>query len=68
MLALTATATRPIHEEVIKVLGMKSPSIVAVSPCKPNIMYMVKSYDSIEEAFGTILKGIKNNEAIFHVQ
>ena len=59
MLALTATATRPIHEEVIKVLGMKSSSIVAVSPCKPNIMYMVKSYDSIEEAFGTILKGIK---------
>ena len=65
MLALTATATRPIREEVIKVLGMKSPSIVAVSPCKPNIMYMVKSYDSIEEAFGTILKGIKKQRGNF---
>ena len=41
MLALTATATRPDHEEVIRVLGMKNPSIVAVSPCKPNIIYMV---------------------------
>ena len=65
MLALTATATRPIREEVIKVLGMESPSIVAVSPCKPNIMYMVKSYDSIEEAFGTILKGIKKQRGNF---
>ena len=65
MLALTATATRPVREEVMRVLGMKNPSIVAVSPCKPNIMYMVKSHDSIEEAFCTILKGMKRQRGYF---
>ena len=65
MLVLTATATRPVREEVMRVLGMKNPSIMAVSPCKPNIMYMVKSHDSIEEAFYTILNGMKRQRGCF---
>ena len=54
MLALTATATTAVREDVSKILGMRNPLIVAVSPCKPNIIYYVRKSDSIEEAFFTM--------------
>lgn len=68
MLALTATATRSVCEDVMLALGMKNPSVVAVSPCKGNIMYIVRSYASIEEAFSTMLNGLKDNESVFPAQ
>lgn len=37
ILTLTATATKTVQQEVSSILGMKSPSIVAVSQCKPNV-------------------------------
>lgn len=41
VMALTATATKTTRREVCKVLGMIKPSVVAVSPNKPNIKYEV---------------------------
>ena len=45
MMALTATATVSLREEVSTILGMRAPRVVAVSPSKSNVTYVVKSYD-----------------------
>lgn len=50
-MTLTVTAKKSLREEVATILGMKAPKIVAASPSKPNITYMVKSFSSIKEAF-----------------
>ena len=65
MMALTATATVTLREEVISILGMKNPEIIAISPSKANIMYIVNSTDSLEQAFINVIEGIKKQWAIF---
>ena len=59
MLALTATATRAVREEVSKILGMRNPVIVAVSPCKRNMAYCVCKSDTIKEAFSTLIDKLR---------
>ena len=68
MMALTATANKTLRNQVISVLGMKSPKVVAVSPAKFNLMYIIKRYDNIQDAFATILKGIQEQRTNFLVQ
>ena len=34
MMAMTATATRPLHAFIFSILGMHDPTVIAVSPCK----------------------------------
>ena len=58
MMALTATATVSLREEASTILGMRAPMVVAVSPSKSNVTYVVKSYDSIKEAFATLQNGL----------
>ena len=65
MMALTATANKTLRNQVISVLGMKSPKVVAVSPAKFNLMYIIKRYDNIQDAFATILKGIQEQRTKF---
>ena len=65
MMALTATATVTLREEVISILGMKNPVIIAISPSKTNIMYIVNPADSLEQAFINVIEGIKKQRAIF---
>lgn len=63
MMTLTATASRPLRTAVASILGMKNPFVVAVSPCKANIMYKVEDYESIEkllEPFVVKLQGLRN--------
>ena len=47
MMALTATATRSLRTSIHTILGMRHPPIIAVPPCKANIMYKVESYQSL---------------------
>ena len=35
MMCLTATATKSLREEVMTILGMRNPEVIAVSPSKP---------------------------------
>ena len=55
LLALTATATKSIREDVSKILGMRNPLVVAVTPCKPNLIYYVRKNKRMEEALSTIV-------------
>ena len=65
VMALTATAKKSLREEITTILGMKSPKIIAASPSKPNITYIIKSYDSIKEAFAKLLKDLMEQQENF---
>ena len=47
-MGLTATASHALILELANVIGMKSPIMIVLPPCKPNIMYKVRTYTSIE--------------------
>ena len=55
VIALTATATTQLGNEVIKIIGMYKPQVVAMSPNKENIIYNVGHFSSIEVTFSPIL-------------
>ena len=58
-LALTATATSLLRSKIIKIIGLWNPKIIAVSPCKANIMYSLSKFVSIETSVGPLLEQIK---------
>ncbi len=58
-MALTATATNNLLLSVSRILGMRTPVTIAISPCKPNLMYSVSSYSTISETFKPILCRLK---------
>ena len=41
------------------VVGLRNPMIIAISPCKKNIMYRVSRFSSIQETFKPVLECIK---------
>ena len=51
VMALTATATKALRVEVQHIVGMKSPTVIAQTPSRSNIMFIVKSKDSLCQAF-----------------
>ena len=60
MMALTATATRSLRTSVTSILGMHDPIVIAVLPCKVNIMYAVESCESLEQSFGPFVERLRN--------
>ena len=58
-MALTATATKTLRVKVAEHIGLVKPLVIAVSPCKQNMMYAVSKFTTIEETFFQILDGIK---------
>ena len=60
IMALTATASLKNRDRVIKILGMESPCITAVSPHKANIVYWVLPKASIEEVLNHSLRNFEN--------
>ena len=61
-MALTATATAKLQKRVITILGMRNPILTYVSPCKPNIVYKLDSFDNIQDTFKPLLNLIKNEK------
>ena len=58
MMCLTATATKSLQEQVTSILGMKNVKVIAVSPSKSNITFMIKGYNNYQEAFSVLLSGL----------
>ena len=48
-MALTATATKSLRYAVSATIGMRNPFIVAIAPCKRNLMYSVRPLLYFEE-------------------
>ncbi len=61
-MALTATATNTLMLSVARILGMRTPITVAMSPNKPNLMYSVSSFSTIPETFKPILSRLKQEK------
>ena len=60
IMALTATATKSTRRDVTKILGMVHPVVVAVSPNKPNIKYVVKGNPgTLEETFAPLVEEVR---------
>ena len=58
-MALTATATKTLRRSVMSIVGMKNPAIIAINPCKRNIMYSVSLFDSIEKNFSGLVEKLR---------
>ena len=63
-LALTATATKSLRFKVADIIGMQHLLIVAVSPCKENIMYTVSKFTSIKKTFEPLLTRITKERTL----
>ena len=59
LLALTATATPKLRKKVVSLLGMQDPIFTYISPCRPNIVNSVETFDTIPNPFGPLLETIK---------
>ena len=60
LLALTATATVTTRRKIHRILGMKDPVIIAMSPDKANMSYWVKERGTVEEAFAPLAAKLHN--------
>ena len=65
VLALTATASTELRIQIAKMLSMKNEVVVSLSPCMPNIMYAVSSFESIEVTFHPLLVRLSRERASF---
>ena len=59
IMALTATATKTLRHSVSRTIGMCDPVVIAVPPCKKNIMYSVKAFESVADTFKPIVERLK---------
>ena len=59
IMALTATATKTLWYSVSRTIGMHNPFIIAISPCKKNLMYSVKAFESIQDTFKPVVERLK---------
>ena len=56
-MALIATATKQLRQEICKVLGMTNVTVIATSPNKPNTKYcVIPEPGSLEETFSKLVK------------
>lgn len=60
VMALTATATVKTRRAICKTLGMSNPVVVADSPNKPNIKYIVHLHPgTLEETFASVVEELR---------
>lgn len=65
IMALTATATKSTRHNIMKVLGMIQPAVIAVSPNKENIKYIVReNQTTVEETFEWLVEDLKTKRAL----
>ncbi len=55
-MALTATATKALRKSVSCTIGLRNPVVIAINPCKSNIMYAVSSFNTIEDTFSPFVQ------------
>lgn len=60
LLASTATATVTTRKKIHRIVGMKDPVIIAMSPDKANMSYWVKERGTVEETFAPLAAKLHN--------
>lgn len=59
VMALTATATKSLKLDVIRILGMRNPAVISASPSRDNIKYAIVPSEGFHEAFKALLEGLR---------
>lgn len=62
IMALTATATPKVRDDIIKILQMKEPTIYASSFNRPNLYYEIRPKGKKDEVMSQIIRFIKTKE------
>ena len=60
VLAMTATASKSLRQEISEIIGLVNPLVIAVSSCKPNIIFGVSHFISIPITFAGVLDELRN--------
>ena len=58
-MALTATVTKTICLSVSRTIGLRNPYIATRSPCKPNLIYSVGVFKTVEDTFSPLAKRLQ---------
>ncbi len=64
-MALTATATERLRKDASRLMGLRNEVVVAISPCKDNIMYVVGESDGIERIFEPLATKLLKKQASY---
>ncbi|MGI5863277.1 MAG: RecQ family ATP-dependent DNA helicase [Myxococcales bacterium] len=59
ILALTATATPKVQDDIVQQLGMRDPVRISVPPYRPNLQFEVELHDSEMSKLKSLLKRVK---------
>ena len=59
VMALTAMATKPLRHSVMLTVGIQSPKVIAINPCKANVKYAVSSFQRIVGAFRPVVERLR---------
>ena len=51
IMALTATASKTLRYSVSKTIGLQNPFVLALSPCKKNLVYAVGKFSNVTDTF-----------------
>jgi ATP-dependent DNA helicase RecQ len=65
VVALTATVTKFLKSEIIRIVGMQNPISIVASPSRRNIRYVIKSFNSVDEALSRLLAGVRMRRTHF---
>lgn len=60
IMALTATATKTLRYLVSRRIGMRDPYILAISPCKKNMMYSVGKFEDVSSTFKVVIERLRD--------
>ena len=65
LMALTATATKQSRRDICKVLSMKKPVVVSVTPNKPNIKYeVIPRCSTLEETLAPLVEELRQQRRL----
>ena len=65
MLALTATATKSLRNDVARIIGMKNELVISISPCKSNIMFATGVMKSLSDTFTPMLHKLQRERYLY---
>jgi len=64
-MCLTTTANLELRKQVESIVGLKNPKVFPVSPCKTNIIYLVKPHEDNLKAVKPLIDNLKRDPSDF---
>jgi ATP-dependent DNA helicase RecQ len=67
ILALTATATPPVRDAIVRALGMTAPEVISLPPHRPNLVFSVEAYRGLQKVgrLGALVRALKRPAIVY---